>query len=145
MALRGTRGGHPTIFGIDHGFSFPIEYFDRYCLPRDWPNFLVDFALRGRKSIILAMQEVLSKTVDQEAPLRGQEFYELSLRDEANDLGTRYCVRQAHAEWSEIDGQVMWNQEKVEHFWILDEAKRRYAERRLALAEKGFIYSDMDM
>jgi hypothetical protein len=91
------------------------------------------------------MQEVLSKTVDPEAPLRGQEFYELSLRDEAYDLGTRYCVRQAHAEWSEIDGQVMWNQEEVEHFWILDEAKRRYAERRLALAEKGFIYSDMDM
>jgi hypothetical protein len=33
----------PTIVGIDHGFSFPIEYFDRYGLPRDWPNFLLDF------------------------------------------------------------------------------------------------------
>src|SRR5664280_2770207 len=33
----------PTIVGIDHGFSFPIEYFDRYRLPRDWPNFLLDF------------------------------------------------------------------------------------------------------
>jgi len=93
----------------------------------------------------LVMQEVLSKTVDPEAPLRGQEFYELSLLDEANDLGTRYCVRQAHAEWSEIDGQVMWDEEEHDYFWILDEAKRRYAERRLALAEKGFIYSDMDM
>src|ERR1019366_2466599 len=31
----------PTIVGIDHGFSFPIEYFDRYGLPRDWPNFLL--------------------------------------------------------------------------------------------------------
>jgi hypothetical protein len=39
----------------------------------------------------------------------------------------------------------MWNQEEVEHFWILNEAKRRYAERRLALAERGFFYSDMDM
>jgi hypothetical protein len=91
------------------------------------------------------MQEVLSKTVDPEVLLRGQEFYELSLRDEANDLGTRYCVRQAHAEWSELDGQFMWNQEEVEHFWVLDEAKQRYAERRFDLAEKGFIYSDMDM
>ena len=90
------------------------------------------------------MQEVLSKTADSEAPLRGQEFYELSLLDEANELGTLYSVRQDHAEWSEIDGQVMWNQEEVEHFWILSEAKRRYAERRLALAEKGFIYSDLD-
>jgi hypothetical protein len=32
-----------TIVGIDHGFSFPIEYFDKYGLPRDWPNFLLDF------------------------------------------------------------------------------------------------------
>jgi hypothetical protein len=28
----------PTIVGIDHGFSFPIAYFDRYRLPRDWPT-----------------------------------------------------------------------------------------------------------
>jgi hypothetical protein len=33
----------PTIFGIDHGFSFPIEYFDRHHLPRDWLTFLIDF------------------------------------------------------------------------------------------------------
>ena len=33
----------PTIVGIDHGFSFPIAYFDRRRLPRDWPNFLLDF------------------------------------------------------------------------------------------------------
>jgi hypothetical protein len=33
----------PTIIGIDHSFSFPIEYFDRYSLPRDWPSFLLDF------------------------------------------------------------------------------------------------------
>ena len=33
----------PTIVGIDHGFSFPIEYFDRHGLPRDWQGFLLDF------------------------------------------------------------------------------------------------------
>jgi hypothetical protein len=33
----------PTLVGIDHAFSFPIEYFDRHGLPRDWPNFLLDF------------------------------------------------------------------------------------------------------
>ncbi len=33
----------PTLVGIDHGFSFPIAYFDRYSRPRDWPNFLLDF------------------------------------------------------------------------------------------------------
>jgi hypothetical protein len=39
----------------------------------------------------------------------------------------------------------LWVQVEVDYFWILDEAKRRYAERRLTLAERGFIYSDMDM
>jgi hypothetical protein len=32
-----------TIVGIDHGFSFPIAYFDKHRLPRDWSQFLEDF------------------------------------------------------------------------------------------------------
>ena len=33
----------PTLVGIDHGFSFPIQYFERYHLPHNWPAFLDDF------------------------------------------------------------------------------------------------------
>ena len=33
----------PTIVGIDHAFSFPIEYFQRHELRLDWPTFLEDF------------------------------------------------------------------------------------------------------
>ncbi len=33
----------PTLVGIDHGFSFPLEYFERHRLPHDWPVFLEDF------------------------------------------------------------------------------------------------------
>jgi hypothetical protein len=33
----------PTLVGIDHGFSFPLRYFEKYGLPRDWPSFLDDF------------------------------------------------------------------------------------------------------
>jgi hypothetical protein len=33
----------PTLVGIDHGFSFPLRYFDKYHLPHDWPAFLDDF------------------------------------------------------------------------------------------------------
>ena len=91
------------------------------------------------------MQELLSRTDDPETPLCSQEFYELSLFDEANKLGTRYCVRQAHAEWSDIDRQIMFDGEEVDYFWILAEAKQRYAERKLSLATKGFIHSDMDL
>lgn len=90
------------------------------------------------------MEETLSKTIDPKTPLKEMEFYELSLLDEANDLGTRHRIRQAHGAWSEIDGQIMWDQEEVEYFWILAQAKERYNERRHALAEKGFIQSDME-
>ena len=33
----------PTLVGIDHGFSFPLAYFERHGLPLDWPAFLDDF------------------------------------------------------------------------------------------------------
>jgi hypothetical protein len=32
-----------TIVGIDHGFSFPVRYFDKHRLRHDWPAFLGDF------------------------------------------------------------------------------------------------------
>ena len=32
-----------TVVGIDQGFSFPLRYFEKYGLPRDWPTFLDDF------------------------------------------------------------------------------------------------------
>ena len=32
-----------TLVGIDHGFSFPLRYFEKYDLPLDWTVFLNDF------------------------------------------------------------------------------------------------------
>ncbi len=37
------REGVRYVAGIDHGFSFPLSYFERYGLS-DWPRFLDDFA-----------------------------------------------------------------------------------------------------
>jgi hypothetical protein len=34
---------HATIVGIDHGFSFPLRYFEVHHLLSDWPTFLDDF------------------------------------------------------------------------------------------------------
>lgn len=93
---------------------------------------------------IFTMEEVLSKTSETKPPLEQMEFYELSLLDEANELGTRHRIRQAHVAWNEIEGDLMSDHEEVEYFWILTAAKQRYEERRRALADKGFIYSDMD-
>lgn len=33
----------PTLVGIDHGFSFPLRYFEVHLLEPDWPTFLDDF------------------------------------------------------------------------------------------------------
>src|SRR4051794_21620330 len=33
----------PTLVGIDHGFSFPLRYFEAHGLVPDWPAFLDDF------------------------------------------------------------------------------------------------------
>lgn len=35
--------GQPTLVGIDHGFSFPLRYFEKHGLPLDWSAFLDDF------------------------------------------------------------------------------------------------------
>jgi len=35
--------GVPSAVGIDHGFSFPIQYFERYDLAPEWAGFLEDF------------------------------------------------------------------------------------------------------
>jgi hypothetical protein len=35
--------GQPTLVGIDHGFSFPLVYFETHGLPHNWPGFLEDF------------------------------------------------------------------------------------------------------
>jgi len=36
-------GDMPTLVGIDHGFSFPLRYFEVHHLEPDWPTFLEDF------------------------------------------------------------------------------------------------------
>jgi hypothetical protein len=35
--------GRRTLVGIDHGFSFPLRYFQTHHLPLNWPAFLDDF------------------------------------------------------------------------------------------------------
>jgi hypothetical protein len=35
--------GPPVLVGIDHAFSFPLRYFEKFGVPRDWPAFLDDF------------------------------------------------------------------------------------------------------
>ena len=90
------------------------------------------------------MREVLSNAEDGKTPLREREFYELQLCDSDDSSQPDFIVKQAHAQWSEIDGQIMWDELESEKFPTREEAKKRYKARRTALAEKGFVYSEMD-
>ncbi len=38
--------GSLTLVGIDHGFSFPLKYFEQHGLTLNWPSFLDDFQRR---------------------------------------------------------------------------------------------------
>jgi hypothetical protein len=35
----------PSLVGIDHGFSLPLQYFEKSRLPLNWPAFIEDFCL----------------------------------------------------------------------------------------------------
>jgi hypothetical protein len=102
------------------------------------------------------MQEVLFKTADANVPVQEQELYELRLDDLGfpfrpqfiDILGTvarhRFLVFQAHAAWSDIDREIVWDGYEGDECSSLEDAKRCYELRRAALGLKGFVYSDME-
>jgi hypothetical protein len=90
------------------------------------------------------MSEILSKTDDPNAPLSGQEFYELCL-DDCDDIWKgRHFVRERHAYWDASLGMIVWDEPVIEYARTLEDAKVLYEARRASLGAKGFIYSDMD-
>jgi hypothetical protein len=40
----------PTLVGIDHGFSFPLRYFEVHRLKPDWPTFSTISSSTGRRT-----------------------------------------------------------------------------------------------
>jgi hypothetical protein len=59
------------------------------------------------------LQEILSKTNDPDAPLQGEEFYDLRLFEERNELGTRHVVLQGHTVWSDRNHDINWESVSV--------------------------------
>jgi hypothetical protein len=90
------------------------------------------------------MQEVLSNTADPSALTPNAEFYELHLYDSDLSGEAEYCIREAHAQCNASIKYVEWDEPVIRAFQTLQEAKDVYAARKIALARRGFIYSDMD-
>ena len=101
----------------------------------------VSLANQQRK---LVLQEVLSKPGAETLPLAEQEFYELCIEESDDVFRPGFIVKQTHAQWSEIDRQVMWEEPEWESWPTLQKAKDRCEEWRKALAAKGFTQSDLD-
>ena len=97
------------------------------------------------------MQELLSKTDDPKPPIHDSDFYELrliiyELRSSVSDFAAKpiFCVRKAHARWDDADKAIAWDIPDIWAFGNIQEAKDWYQGQRLALVERGFIYSNMD-
>ena len=92
----------------------------------------------------LVFQEVLSKPCAEAPLLAEQEFFELCVEESDDIWRPGYIVKQTHAQWSEIDRQVMWEEPEWERWPTLTKAKERCEEWRQNLAARGFTQSDMD-
>lgn len=92
----------------------------------------------------LVFQEVLSKPGAENLSLAEQEFFELCIEESDDVFRPGFIVKQTRAQWSEIDGQVMWEAPEWERWPTLNKAKEKCEEWRKALATKGFSQSDMD-
>jgi hypothetical protein len=90
------------------------------------------------------MQEELSNTADPSALTPNTEFYELHLYDSGLSGEEEYYIREAHARWNASIKYVEWDEPVIRAFQTLQEAKDVYSARKIALARRGFIYSDMD-
>ena len=124
------RGDVPGENEAEHNAEATRRYLEAVALPN-----------QQRK---LVLQEVLSKPGAETLPLAEQEFYELCIEESDDVFRPGFIVQQTHAQWSEIDRQVMWEEPEWERWPTLQKAKDRCEEWRKALAAKGFTQSDLD-
>jgi hypothetical protein len=93
---------------------------------------------------MFVMQEVLSRPDEADRPVNEQEYWTLELLDRTESYDPCFVVQQSCGRWTEIDRQFMFEEIETERWPLLIVAEARYEARRLALAKKGFIHSDMD-
>jgi hypothetical protein len=94
---------------------------------------------------VIAMDELLSKSAGLMTRLQNQDYYHLRLCEFDGALGRSYCLLESHTCWDESTGQMVWDDLHSETFSSVERARMRYAERRLILEQRGFVYADMDL
>lgn len=82
-----------SLVGIDHGFSFPLRYFEAHHLEPDWPTFLDDFQSHW--------------------PTDGEHMYVDFVRDDSRGSGTS---RAGNARWRRLTEVRAGSAKSVFHF-----------------------------
>jgi len=98
----------------------------------------------GNQERRLVLREVLSKASSVSHPRPEPEFYELCIEESDDVFRPGFILKQTRAQWSEIDGQVMWDEPEWERWPTLKKAESRCEEWRKSLAAQGFTQSDLD-
>jgi len=89
-------GPEPLLVGIDHGFSFPLRYFEVHGLKPDWPSFLDDFQRHWPTDENIYVESVLEGregqdkgSINQAGSYQGTEVMgvEIHVKDEARFPG----------------------------------------------------------
>ena len=98
------RKDHATIVGIDHGFSFPLRYFEVHHLLSDWPTFLDDFQRHW--------------------PTDNDHTYVDFMRDGSRGDG---AARMGNARWRRLTEERAGSAKSVFHFDVQGSAKSTHS------------------
>lgn len=91
------------------------------------------------------MDALFSKSADPNTKLQNRDCYHLLMREFDGTSGRSYCVIESHMRCDGSTRKMVWEDLHSETFSSLERARTRYAERKLRLEQRGFIYSDMDL
>ena len=99
----------------------------------------------SRSETMIVMQEVLARPSESEKPLKEQDYWTLELVDWTESWQPGFVVQQARVFWSEFDQYFTFDGLERERWPLLIDAAESYETRRRALAETGFVHSDIDL
>ena len=143
----------PTLIGIDHGFSFPLRYFEVHGLKPDWPAFLDDFQRHWPTDENIYVDFVRDGALGNEAARRGNARWRRLTEERAGGAKSVFHFDVQGSVAKSTHAGIPWlrfirqRQGGRAHFWPFDgwdiPARRSVvAEVYPALWSRGFSRAD---
>jgi hypothetical protein len=127
----------PTLVGIDHGFSFPLRYFEVHRLKPDWPAFLDDFQRHWPTDENIYVDFVCDGVVGNGAARTGSSRWRRLTEERSGSAKSGFSLRRAG-----IGGEVhpRWNSLAALHSAASRRTRTFLAIRRLGHSGRPFSY-----